>query len=77
LLECYPGPGAMIDLIGGWWFFGTQELWILLGILIVIAGRHSALAWVRRRRQTLPGEADSGDAIVDVRRHEEHHVTSR
>jgi hypothetical protein len=66
----------MIKLIGGWPFFGTQELWILLGILIVVAGRHSLLAWMRRRRQHVSTEAAPDDPVVHVTRHEEHHVTS-
>jgi hypothetical protein len=67
----------MIDIIGGWLFFGTQELWILLGILLVVAGRHSILAWMRRRRQSLPTEAGQDDAVAHMTRHEEHQVTSR
>jgi hypothetical protein len=67
----------MTEIIGGWLFFGTQELWILLGILVVVVGRHSLLAWMRRRRQPLSTEADPEDAVVHVTRHEEHQVTSR
>jgi len=67
----------MIDLIGGWLFFGTQELWILLGILIVVAGRHTLLAWIRGRRQPVSTEAGPEDPVVHVTRHEEHHVASR
>jgi hypothetical protein len=66
----------MIELIGGWSLFGTQELWILLGILLVVAGRHSLLAWMRRRRQALSTEAGRDDTVVHVARDEQHHVTS-
>jgi uncharacterized iron-regulated membrane protein len=65
----------MIDLIGGWFLFGTQELWILLGILIVVAARHTVLAWIRRRRHPLPTGAGPDDPVVHVARDEAHHVT--
>jgi hypothetical protein len=67
----------MNNLIGGWLFFGTQELWILLGILIVIATRHSLLAWMRHRRQLMSTEADHDDAVAHVTGDGEQQVTSR
>jgi hypothetical protein len=67
----------MTEIIGGWPFLGTQELWILLGILLAVAGRHSLLAWMRRRRQPLSTEAWPNEPVVHVTRDEEPQVTRR